>query len=140
MVIADAGFWIALLDDRDEAHESALAAATLWDGEGFVTTNAVVGEACHLLRIRRHASAMAAFVRTLSMNGCRIVDVETADLPRAAALMRQYENLPMDYADASLVILAGRLGHGRILTTDRRDFGAYRWKRQHPFENLLEAP
>ena len=29
---------------------------------------------------------------------------------------------------ASLVLLAEHLGHGRILTTDTRDFGAYRWK------------
>ena len=38
----------------------------------------------------------------------------------------QYETLPMDYADASLVVLAERLGHGQILPTDRRDFQIYR--------------
>lgn len=37
-----------------------------------------------------------------------------------------YENLPMDYADASLVVLAEYLSDGRILTTDRRDFSIYR--------------
>ncbi|NNJ83888.1 MAG: VapC toxin family PIN domain ribonuclease, partial [Gammaproteobacteria bacterium] len=50
---------------------------------------------------------------------------------------RQYESLPMDFADASLVILAEHLGHGRIVSTDRRDFDAYRWKNHHPFRNLL---
>ena len=43
----------------------------------------------------------------------------------------------MDLADASLVILAEHLGHGRILTTDNRDFKAYRWKERKPLENLL---
>jgi hypothetical protein len=43
----------------------------------------------------------------------------------------------MDLADASLVLLADHLGHGRILTTDQRDFGAYRWKQRQPFTNLL---
>jgi predicted nucleic acid-binding protein len=43
----------------------------------------------------------------------------------------------MDLADASLVILAEHLGHGRILSTDQRDFGIYRWKNTHPFQNLL---
>ena len=38
---------------------------------------------------------------------------------------------------AALVLLAEELGHGRILSTDRRDFGAYRWKNRHPFENLM---
>ena len=52
-------------------------------------------------------------------------------------LMQKYRDLPMDIADASLVILAEELGHGRILSTDQRDFNAYRWKNQYPFENLL---
>lgn len=51
--------------------------------------------------------------------------------------MESYADLPMDLADASLVLLAEELGHGRILSTNNRDFNAYRWKRHKPFENLL---
>jgi uncharacterized protein len=51
--------------------------------------------------------------------------------------MLRYAKLPMDLADASLVIAAEQLGSGRILSTDRRDFGAYRWKNRKPFRNLL---
>ena len=47
--------------------------------------------------------------------------------------MCQYADLPMDLADASLLILAEKLGHGRILSTDQCDFQAYRWKNRHPF-------
>lgn len=39
----------------------------------------------------------------------------------------------MDFADASTVILAERLGHGYIVSTDQRDFGAYRRKNRQPF-------
>jgi hypothetical protein len=56
---------------------------------------------------------------------------------RIAELMRKYADLPMDLADASLVVLAEYLGHGRILSTDQRDFHTYRWKNHQPFENLL---
>lgn len=42
-----------------------------------------------------------------------------------------------DLADASLVLLAEELGHGRILSTDQRHFRTYRWKHRKPFENLL---
>ena len=52
-------------------------------------------------------------------------------------LMQKYQDLPMDLADASLVLLAEHLGHGRILSTDQRDFETYPWKQYHPFENLL---
>jgi uncharacterized protein len=41
------------------------------------------------------------------------------------------------HGDASLVVLAEQLGHGRILTVDRRDFNVYRWSDRIPFENQL---
>jgi predicted nucleic acid-binding protein len=52
--------------------------------------------------------------------------------------MHKYRELPMDLADASLVLLAEHLGSGRILSTDARDFGSYRWKNHRPFKNLLD--
>ena len=51
--------------------------------------------------------------------------------------METYRDLPMDLADASLVLAAADLDEGRILSTDRRDFNAYRWKEREPFSNLL---
>ena len=56
---------------------------------------------------------------------------------RCSARMSRYRDLPMDLADASLVILAEDLGEGRILSTDQRDFDGYRWKNRQPFQNLL---
>jgi hypothetical protein len=56
---------------------------------------------------------------------------------QAALLMGRYAALPMDLADASAVLLAEQLGDGRILSTDRRNFQAYRWKQREPFRNLL---
>ena len=63
--------------------------------------------------------------------------LEDSHASRIAALMEKYRDLPMDLADASLVILAESLGEGRILSTDRRDVNTYRWKERRPFENLL---
>ncbi len=45
----------------------------------------------------------------------------------------------MDLTDASLIILAEHRGHGRILSTDQRDFRPYRWKQGKSFENLMLA-
>ena len=64
-------------------------------------------------------------------------DIPEERLQQIPQLMQRYANLPMDLADASLVLLAEHLGHGRILTTDERDFGTYRWKSHKPFHNLL---
>ena len=52
-------------------------------------------------------------------------------------MMRRYASLPMDLADATLVLFAEHLGHGRILSTDERDSKACRWKQGKPFVNLL---
>jgi predicted nucleic acid-binding protein len=51
--------------------------------------------------------------------------------------MKKYADLPMDLADASLVLLAEQLNDGRILSTDRRDFKTYRFKNHKPFRNVL---
>jgi predicted nucleic acid-binding protein len=60
-------------------------------------------------------------------------------LPRIEELMEHYADLPMDLADASLVVLAEEMGSGQILSTDQRDFHTYRWKNRRPFHNLLLA-
>jgi hypothetical protein len=67
----------------------------------------------------------------------QVFEITLAHRHRIVELMRRYANLPMDLADASLVVLAEELGHGRILSTDKRDFATYRWKQHKPFENLL---
>jgi uncharacterized protein len=36
-------------------------------------------------------------------------------------------------------LLAEHLSTGRILTTDQRDFAAYRWKNRQPFEDVMRA-
>jgi predicted nucleic acid-binding protein len=67
----------------------------------------------------------------------QIAELRVDERPRMLELMARYASLPMDLADASLVVLAERLGDGRILSTDQRDFASYRWKNRRPFRNLL---
>jgi len=55
-----------------------------------------------------------------------IADFGAGDVSQAVALMERFEDLPMDFADATLVVLAERLATNRVFTLDRKDFGAYR--------------
>jgi hypothetical protein len=48
------------------------------------------------------------------------------DLPPLDALMNQYQDRPMDFADATLVHIAERESLSLILTIDRDDFETYR--------------
>ena len=52
---------------------------------------------------------------------------------RIQDLMEQYQDVPMDVADASLVAAAEALGTRRIFTLDS-DFYVYRWRRTEAFE------
>jgi predicted nucleic acid-binding protein len=137
VILADSGFWIALGNRRDRHHERALHAAQKYAAEGFVTTWPVLTEVVHLIAHRVHPTQAIAFVGDIARGAAIVADVPDDALPRIETLMRRYANLPMDLADASLVVLAEELGEGRILSTDARDFDGYRWKSRKPFVNLL---
>lgn len=136
MIIADTGFFLALANARDAAHDAAKQALDRVD-EPLVTTWPVMTETCHLLANRLTPDAAETFVASAARGAFAIFELRPDHLPRIVELMRKYRQLPMDLADASLVVLAEHLGTGRILSTDRRDFGAYRWKSRRPFRNLM---
>ena len=138
MIAVDTGYFYALADASDRHHTRALA----WQdsiAEGWITTWPVLTETCHLLARRLAPAAAADLVRDIAEGGIQVWSPPPAAIAQVPALMKRYAKLPMDLADASLVLLADHLGHGRILTTDARDFGAYRWKSRKPFQNLMAA-
>jgi len=136
MIIADTGFWLALASRTDRHHQAALRAMSGLR-EGLVTTWPVLTETGHLLLNRLGVTAQLAFLRGIRNGACSLFQVGDEHLPRIEELMAHYADLPMDLADASLVVLAEELGSGRIFSTDERDFHTYRWKSRRPFRNLL---
>lgn len=136
MIIADTGFWLAVAN-RDDTHHVAAKAALARVREPLVTTMPVMTETCHLMLSRLGVRSQLAFIESWGRGAFRVFDVSKVHADRIHALMERYQELPMDLADASLVLLAEELGTGRILSTDQRDFRAYRWKHRKPFKNLL---
>lgn len=135
MALADTGYWLALANQRDRWHAQA-PSATERLAEPLIVTWPVLTETCHLMLTRLGVEGELQFVQQVA----RVADIhETrADrLPEIQALMAHYRDLPMDLADASLVLAANDLQTGRIPSTDQRDFRAYRWKEKQPFHNLL---
>lgn len=136
MIIADTGFWVGLFNKRDTNHaavSNAMGSLT----EPLITTLPVITEATYLLLQRVNIAKAIEFLKHGQQGAFAIFELNHSHLARITELMTAYADLPMDLADASLVVLAEHLGHGRILSTDRRDFHTYRWKNRHPFENLL---
>jgi predicted nucleic acid-binding protein len=136
VIIADTGFWLALANRHDRHHAKARVALERVR-EPLVTTWPVLTETCHLLAARLGPDALFAFMDSAARGAFQVFELTPAHLPAMLALMQKYRTLPMDLADASLVILAEETGSGRILSTDLRDFRTYRWKNRKPFKNLL---
>ncbi len=137
MIIADTGFFVALGNQTDQDHPLALQLLDRLN-EPLLTTYPVITETCYLLLNRVNHAAQCNFLETIAENMVGVFELDSQHVCRMVELMRRYADLPMDMADASLVVLAESLGHGRILTVDRRDFSIYRWNHQKSFENLFE--
>jgi uncharacterized protein len=136
MIIADTGFFVALGNQTDRNHLAAIQFLDFLQ-EPLITTYPVITETCYLLAREGGINAQCDFLDELAEEVFVLFTLQSTHVKRAIELMRRYADLPMDFADASLVVLAEHLGHGRILTVDRRDFNVYRWNNQNPFENLL---
>lgn len=122
-VLVDTGPLLAALDKNDRQH--AWAVSVLKTVAGITTVWPVITEASHLLSRRGHAPA-TGLLRALAENGVEIVAMDQDDFEALAYLMTQYDDLPMDLADAALVHAYHRDGFDAVMTTDRRDFSVYR--------------
>jgi predicted nucleic acid-binding protein len=136
MIITDTGFWLALANPKDKYH---LLATNYLDkiDEPLITTCPVVTETCYLLLCRIGNHAQCTFMQNYAKGVFEVFQINSHHAAYIETLMQKYANLPMDLADGSLIVLAEHLGHGKILSTDQRDFNTYRWKQRQPFENLL---
>ena len=125
MIIVDTGAFVALFNRRDSNHLAAQRAFEIIQ-EPMITTFPVITETCYFLAATVSHTAQSNFLKSFVLGAFQIFDLETTHIDRMITLMEKYADLPMDMADASLVVLAEQLNSGRILTVDRRDFSVYR--------------
>jgi predicted nucleic acid-binding protein len=132
-LLLDTGALVSLLDRSQRGHDAFAGFYSAWD-RPVVSTEAVLTEATHLLGgVKGGRQACLDFFLS---GGAVLVPATRASLRRARDLVDQYSDLPMDYADATLVGLAEELDTHLVLTTDRRDFGIYRIGGRRRFEVL----
>jgi predicted nucleic acid-binding protein len=136
--LLDTGPLVAYLVASETEHPKVSARLDAFTGQLF-TTSAVITEAMHFVaKARKGPTLLADFV---AQSGLQVLDFsEAGELAEAARRMEKYADTPMDYADATLVLLAERLGVFEILTLDRRGFSAYRSSRGKRFSLLLDQP
>jgi predicted nucleic acid-binding protein len=132
-ILLDTGVIVALLD-RSERHHARCVEVLDSVTAPLVTCEAVIAEACYLLRDIH--GAPDAVLDNVDACAFEVPFRLTGAARNIRILLKKYARVPMDFADACLVHLADELDTGRILTLDS-DFQVYRWSRNRTFDLLL---
>lgn len=120
--LIDAGPLIALFDKSDRFHNEIKAFMKGYRSR-LVTSWAVVTEVLHMLDF--NVSVQLDFLRWLERDALEIPITSTGDITRMIDLSRKYADVPMDFADATLLILSEKEKIREIITIDS-DFHIYR--------------
>ena len=132
MTLCDTGPLVALIDADERDHVRCRAALPALPGP-LLTTWPCLAEAMYLLgRIGGFPvqEALWGYVA----DGLLVLRMPLEEeWPRMQALMAQYQDTPMDLADASLVAAAESLNQRRLFTLDS-DFYVYRLYNADAFE------
>jgi hypothetical protein len=121
--LADTGALLAFLD-RDDAWHARCREAFTELRLPLTTSTTVLTELFHLIGDDDREMDLAW--RFLRSGAVTIASLSDRDLPDLDALMHKYRDRPMDFADATLVHLAGREGISTVFTVDHDDFETYR--------------
>ena len=121
-ILIDSGPIIALFHSGDNHHKRVKAFFSNHQF-CFITTLAVFTEVSHFLSVS--INAQLDFYKWVMQKGVIISDINQNDMPRILELTEKYADLPMDFADATLLVTAEKTGIREIISLDR-DFDIYR--------------
>jgi len=134
--LLDTGPVVAYLDASEPAHDDVASRLDGFTGR-LVTTGAVITEVTHFVSASREGAHLAA--KLVASARVEIYDLcQPPELLESARLMEKYADTPMDFADATLVLLSEAFDVRDILTLDRRGFSTYRTRRRRAFRLVLD--
>jgi predicted nucleic acid-binding protein len=117
-MLTDTGPLVALLDADDPYHAACVVALAGMPPEPLETTWPCFTEAMYLLGAVGGYRYQAALWNMRSTGRLVLHDPTPAEIDRMAALMQQYQDTPMDLADASLVAVAEGRNLLHVFTID----------------------
>ena len=132
-LLIDAGPLIALFNKRDRYHAKMLEflknrQATYW------TTWPVITEATHLLDFS--LNAQISLLKWIERGGLNLVDIPESSVSKILAYCTKYSDVPMDLADATLMVTSEIIGTNKIVSIDS-DFYIYRDFRNNYLQNVF---
>jgi len=132
--LIDAGPLIALFNKNDKYHEKIKE--LIKNYKGLLTTSwPVITEVCHMLDF--NIGAQIDFLKWIKLGGLKVEDIETEEIHKIIKLSEKYSDIPMDLADATLIIISERLGIKEIITIDS-DYYIYRTTQREMLINIFK--
>lgn len=132
-ILIDAGPLIALFDKSDNYHVQALNFIKNFKGTLF-TTWPVITEASHLLGF--NVNVQIALLEWINRSGLHLIEMESHHMSRLIQLSEKFKDVPMDLADATLIVAAETYNIKEIATIDS-DFYIYRDIRKRYLKNIF---
>ena len=130
IAILDTGPWVALIDRSESRHIECVRWLKNFSGRLY-STEAVLTEVLYILNFS--ITAQCAALDFVLKSVLEIVPSSTDSLKKAKNLMKKYADLPMDFADATVVCLATETGMQNIATFDKKDFSIYKLPKNKSF-------
>jgi predicted nucleic acid-binding protein len=118
VITLDSSAIIAIVDADDPDHE-VISATLLADRGPWIVPAGILGEVGYMLA-SISPRALDGFLDDMQ-SGTYTLHCGEDDWERVRHIVKRYDNLPLGFADASVVACAERHA-GRVLTLDRRDF------------------
>ncbi len=131
--LIDAGPLIALFDNSDKYHLRAVRYIKGFEGQ-LCSTWPVITEVCHLLDF--NTQTQINFLLWLEQGAVKLIDLNANHLVRIIELTKKFNDVPMDLADASLMVAAEKINCLEIASIDS-DFYIYRTVRNKYLTNTF---
>lgn len=135
MILVDAAPLVAFIDAGQGASHQRCLELYRTIHEPLLTTWCCFTEAMYFLQQRRGWLGQKQLWAFIQREALILHSVSVPERKRIYELMEQYQDVPMDLADASLVAVAETLSIRRIFTLDS-DFYVYRLPENQAFEVL----
>ncbi len=131
--LIDAGPLIALFNRRDQYHMLAVNFVKSYNGR-LLSTWPVLTEASHMLDFS--TQAQINLLEWVRRGGLEIVDIDAEKIDRIITLTKMFQDVPMDLADASLIVASEMMNVREIASIDT-DFYVYRDIRNRYLTNVF---
>jgi predicted nucleic acid-binding protein len=132
--IADTGFVVALLNQRDNRHQDVTPIYLQFPQ--ILLPQTVLAEVAYLLGRDAGILTVAAFLKGLPKSRFQLTALNEQDIEYTVEILEGYADSRIDFVDATVMAIAERYQSSLILTLDQRDFRLFRPKHCASFELL----